>query len=83
MDDYKCWNMHGEGGVNDRTYKLVVQFNIDLISKQQQNISEDGDEGPSDSQRCEANQDSQTVGHDLSEDELVAISDNYVDIRQN
>ena len=52
----------------------------DLISEHEQNTSEDGDEGPPDSQRCEANWESQTVGNDLSEDELVDICDNYVDI---
>ena len=85
MADYKYWNKHGEGGLNDQDLQDAGRmghqyWSEDLISEQQQN-TKDGDEGPPDSQGCEGNWDSQTARHDdLSEDELVDIGDNYVDI---
>lgn len=82
MDDYYWWNMHGEGGVNDRDLlagRMGQHSSEDHISENQQNTGEDGD-GLPDFQTGEANCDSQTAGHDLSEDDLVGISDNYVNI---
>ena len=72
IDDYKYWNKHEEGGLNDwdlQAGRMGHQYCFeDLISdhEHEQNTSEDSDEGPPDSQRCEANWDSQTAGHDLS-----------------
>ncbi|GJN39559.1 hypothetical protein PR202_gb28684 [Eleusine coracana subsp. coracana] len=70
MSDYNCWNMHGEEGVNDRDLN-TGQMGQEEISNQQ-TVSQDGEDGPLDSQNDEA-----LYG---SEDDLVDIGENYVHI---
>jgi len=82
MSDYLCWNQHGEDGVNDRDLQCGDLMGEE-ISAGQQTASLDGDERLPDNptyQNDEADCDNQTAGHDMSEDELLDIGDNYASI---
>jgi hypothetical protein len=51
MSDYRCWNMHGEGGLNDRDLQaghFDQHSSEDLIFEHEQNTGEDGDSGDGD-----------------------------------
>ncbi|RLN42461.1 hypothetical protein C2845_PM01G42350 [Panicum miliaceum] len=81
MDDYFCWNEHGEDGFNDRG--LQGGRMGEGISASQQTACQDGDERLLDSPTCQNDEpkcNNHTAGDDISEDELVDIGDNYVNI---
>uniref|UniRef100_J3NCM5 Uncharacterized protein n=1 Tax=Oryza brachyantha TaxID=4533 RepID=J3NCM5_ORYBR len=78
MDDNKCWNKHGEEGFNDRD--LATDHTGQGISSHQQSVGHDGVERFLGSQDGESLNDSQTTEHDVNEDDLVDIGDNYVHV---
>jgi hypothetical protein len=81
MDDYLCWNQHGEEGVNDQDMHGGPM--VEEISASQQTACQDGDERLFDSPTCQNDEsecDNQIAGHDMSEDELIDIGENYVNI---
>ncbi|TVU33995.1 hypothetical protein EJB05_15816, partial [Eragrostis curvula] len=78
-DDYNCWNMHGEEGVNDRDMPDAEGMCADQQTGGQAR-GQDWEEGLSGSSDGEAPCGDQDDGHYLSEDELDDIGDNYVHI---
>ena len=84
MSDYLCWNQHGEDGVNDRDLQCGDLMGEE-ISAGQQTASLDCDERLPDNptyQNDKADCDNSEIaaGHDMSEDELLDIGDNYASI---
>ena len=80
MDDYLCWNEHGEEGVNDRD--LQDGRMGEGISASQQTACQDGDGRLPDSPTYQDDlvEGDQAAGLDMSEEELADIGDNYANI---
>ena len=74
MDDYKCWNRHGEEGVNARDLKAGRKGD-GIPANQQTDYQDASQDGGHDGSQDGG----EALGND-SEDDLVHIGDNYVHI---
>ena len=73
MDDYICWNMHGEEGCNVRDLEADHMHQETACNEQSGKFYACQDEE-------EVHSDNQAVGNDLSDDDLIQIGDNYVHV---
>lgn len=73
MDDYICWNMHGEEGCNVRDLEADRMHQETACNEQSGKFYACQDEE-------EVHSDNQAVGNDLSDDDLIQIGDNYVHV---
>ena len=82
MDDYKCWNRHGEEGVNARDLKAGRKGDGIPANQQTdyQDASQDGGQDGSQDGGHDGSQDGGEALRNDSEDDLVHIGDNYVHI---
>ena len=69
MDDYICWNMHGEEGCNVRDLEANHMHQETAADEQSEKLYACQDEE-------EVHSDNQAVGNDLSDDDLIQIGDN-------